>query len=219
MTEVLGIAGYGANAAGLADQYESIAFADVHRDVIHLFPQQPSAVLDIGAGSGRDAAALARLGHRVVAVEPTPQLRAEGQRRHAALAIDWVDDHLPALAHTRAMGVRFDLILLTAVWMHLDAAERDIAMAVIAKLTADDGLVALSLRHGPVPEGRRMFDVSAEETIQLALAHGLRLRHRSEREDMLDRSDVTWSFVVLQSILSMQRHGGSSVSYGPQAAN
>ena len=33
----------------------------------------------------------------------------------------------------------------------------------------------LSLRHGPVPEGRRMFDVSAEETIQLAAAQQFRL--------------------------------------------
>ena len=47
---VPGPAGYGPQAAALATQYESIAFADVHRDVLHLFPQRPSRVLDIGAG-------------------------------------------------------------------------------------------------------------------------------------------------------------------------
>src|SRR5690606_33236915 len=78
-----GTQGYGENAAALADQYESIAFADVHRDVIHLIPAAPARVADIGAGSGRDAAALARMGHAVVAAEPTPELRREGQRRHA----------------------------------------------------------------------------------------------------------------------------------------
>ncbi|CAB3924915.1 hypothetical protein LMG3410_05788 [Achromobacter aegrifaciens] len=31
MTEAAGTQGYGENAAALADQYESIAFADVHR--------------------------------------------------------------------------------------------------------------------------------------------------------------------------------------------
>ncbi|REN11303.1 class I SAM-dependent methyltransferase, partial [Mycobacterium tuberculosis] len=77
------------------------------------FPDVPARVLDIGAGSGRDAAALAALGHRVVAVEPTPELRAEGMRRHAALPIEWIDDHLPGLHRVQALGVRHDLILLT----------------------------------------------------------------------------------------------------------
>jgi protein-L-isoaspartate O-methyltransferase len=32
-------------------------------------------VLDIGSGTGRDAAGLAAMGHSVVAVEPTAELR------------------------------------------------------------------------------------------------------------------------------------------------
>lgn len=197
MNEVAGTAGYGENAAVLADQYESITFADVHRDVVHLFPVRPSTVLDVGAGSGRDAAALARLGHKVVAIEPTEGLRHEGQQRHAALAIEWMDDHLPALSAVRDSARRFDLILLTAVWMHLGRPEREIGMATLAGLLAPGGQVVMSLRHGPVPANRVMFDVSAEETIELAARHGLRCLHRSEREDMLGRGDVTWSFLSL----------------------
>lgn len=196
--DIRGTAGYGAHATQLAAQYESISFADVHRDVIHLFPGMPSRVLDIGAGSGRDAAALARLGHQVTAVEPTPELREQGQRLHADLPISWRADHLPDLAHTRATGERYDLILLTAVWMHLDAQERSTAMQALAELLADGGQIVMSLRHGPVPEGRRMFDVSAEETITLAAAQGLNVCHHSEREDMLERRDVRWSFLGFQ---------------------
>lgn len=198
MSEVRGTAGYGANAAALAQQYESLRFEDVHREVLHLFPRAPCRVLDIGAGSGRDAAALAALGHRVVAVEPTAELRAEGMRLHAALPIEWIDDHLPDLPRTLALGVRHDLILLTAVWMHLDAAECAAAMQALAGLVAEGGQVAMSLRHGPVPEGRRMFEVSAQETTELAARHGLLPRFLGEREDMLDRADVHWSFLVLQ---------------------
>jgi len=62
MNEVAGTAGYGTRAVDLAVQYESIKFEDVHRTVIHLFPSQVSDVLDIGAGTGRDAAALALRG-------------------------------------------------------------------------------------------------------------------------------------------------------------
>lgn len=193
--DIQGTAGYGAQAQVLAAQYESVTFADVHRDVMHLFPVTPCAVLDIGAGSGRDAAALARLGHRVTAVEPTAELRAEGQRLHADLPIAWCDDHLPELLHTRATGQRYGLILLTAVWMHLDTQERSTAMQALAALPAEGGRIVMSLRHGPVPEGRRMFDVSADETIALAALHGLDVCHRSEREDMLGREGVRWSFL------------------------
>jgi hypothetical protein len=139
-----------------------------------------------------------RQGHHVVAVEPTAELRDAGQRIHSSLSIDWVDDHLPALTFMRQTRQRFDLILLTAVWMHLDESERKLAMEAVTDLVAEEGQVIMSLRHGPVPPGRRMFDVSAEETIKLGAQFGLRAHHNSRREDMLDRADVSWSFVALR---------------------
>ncbi|WP_258127729.1 class I SAM-dependent methyltransferase [Achromobacter anxifer] len=198
MTSVSGTAGYGENAQALADQYESIAFAEVHRDVAHLIPAAPARIADIGAGSGRDAAALARMGHAVVAAEPTPELRQQGQRRHALPNLEWVDDALPDLALLRGQGRAFDVIMLTAVWMHLDADERRLGMQALAALLAPQGQILMSLRHGPVPPGRRMFDVSAQETIALAAGHGLSSHHLSSREDMLDRADVRWSFLGLR---------------------
>jgi SAM-dependent methyltransferase len=198
MASASGTAGYGTRAADLAAQYESITFEDVHRDVLHLFPTEHGHVLDIGAGSGRDAAALALLGHRVVAVEPTQELRAEGQRLHPLPTLRWLDDQLPELLVVRNLGQRFDVILLTAVWMHLDAAERETAMYAIASLLREGGIVVMSLRHGPVPDGRRMFDVSADETVTLGEQVGLSKHHCSEREDMLGRADVSWSFVALK---------------------
>ena len=193
-----GTAGYGSRATELAAQYESITFEAVHRDVIHLFPQHDADVLDIGAGSGRDAAALAARGHRVVAIEPTLELRQEGKRLHPLPNLEWVDDHLPLLQVMRSSARRFDLILLTAVWMHLDEAERKAAMSAVAELVRAGGVIVMSLRHGPVPEGRQMFDVSADETIALGQQAGLQEHHRSTREDMLGRGDVTCSFLALK---------------------
>lgn len=197
-TVIASIAGYGTHAAVLAEQYESITFEDVHRGVLHLFPTRPSDILDIGAGSGRDAAALAKSGHRVLAVEPTAELRIEGQRLHPSRAIEWIDDSLPTLKILRQSDRRFDLILLTAVWMHLDETERRTAMATIAELLAEGGLVSMSLRHGPIPPDRRMFDVSADETIELGAQFGLHCRHQSNREDVQGRPGVRWSFIALQ---------------------
>ncbi|APW42469.1 class I SAM-dependent methyltransferase [Rhodoferax saidenbachensis] len=197
-TEVPGTIGYGTNASALASQYESITFAEVYCDLVHLLPLSPITVLDIGAGSGRDAAALARRGHKVVAVEPTDELRHEGQRLHGAMPIEWINDHLPDLSVLRQAQRKFDLVLLTAVWMHLDLSEREAAMTAVADLVADGGQVFISLRHGPIPEGRRMFDVSADETTRLAAQHELHCHAHCEREDMLGRDDVRWSFLALR---------------------
>jgi SAM-dependent methyltransferase len=189
----IGTEGYGETADALVKQYESLAFADVHRDILHLFPTLPSRVLDIGAGTGRDAAAFAELGHTVTAVEPTAELRAHGQRLHSHLPITWIDDSLPDLDRVQATGERYDLIMQTAVWMHLDLDQRERAMGRVAALLRPGGLMALSLRHGPVPVGRRMFEVSAAETRDLAARHGLTTIHDSEGPALQGGPGVWWN--------------------------
>lgn len=191
------IAGYGENAEALAADYESVSFERLHRDLLPLVPPA-CRVLDIGAGSGRDAAALARLGHHVVAVEPTVEFRALGRRLHAGERIEWVDDALPELAAMQARDERFDVVLLTAVWMHLDVTERRRAMPRVAALMAPGAVMQMSLRHGPVPPGRRMFAVTAEETGHLGEAAGLSLLLQRERDDMHGRASVTWSFLIFR---------------------
>ncbi|WP_405774366.1 class I SAM-dependent methyltransferase [Streptomyces sp. NBC_00859] len=193
-----GTAGYAESADALAAQYEEVTFGQVHRNVMRLVPAEPGRILDVGAGSGRDAAALAARGHSVVAVEPTAELRVHGQRLHPDSGIVWVDDALPALTLSRHPGP-FDAVFATAVWMHLDAAERGRAMARIAALLMPGGRFFVSLRHGPVPGGRHMFDVSAAETTELGDAYGLHTVHRSERTDLHNRGSVLWSCLVLQA--------------------
>lgn len=181
-------------------QYESITFAEAHALTLHLFPSRQSAVLDVGAGTGRDAAALAAQGHSVLAVEPTAELRAHGQRLHASVNIEWLDDGLPQLAHVVARRRTFDLVLLTAVWMHLDAGERLIAMRTLARLVRETGIIIMTLRHGPVPAGRRMFDVGYDETVLLAGPCGLRPTFRAARHGLFGRTDVHWTILALQPV-------------------
>lgn len=190
-------AGYAAAADSLARQYESVTFEEVHAQVLHLLPAGGRA-LDIGAGTGRDAAALADRGFAVTAVEPTAELRAHGARLHAEKAITWIDDGLPDLPMLAAAAESFDLILLTAVWMHLDADERLRAMARIAAHLAPGGHLFMTLRHGPVPDGRRMFDVSGDETIALARINGLTCLLNEARPDMFGRDGVSWTVLGLE---------------------
>ncbi len=170
---VSGTEGYAEEAEELFRVYESFSAADAHRAVLHLIPTSPGCILDIGSGTGRDAAWFASMGHRVVAVEPTDAMRIPAMALHPSPQIEWLNDCLPDLALLRARGERFDVVMLSAVWMHLDAEQRGQAMPNVAALVRPGGVVIMKIRHGPVPEGRRMFEVSAEETIQLARRHGL----------------------------------------------
>lgn len=192
-------AGYSETADTLIPQYESLSFEQVHGAILSWYPSPPCEVLDIGAGTGRDAAALARMGHRVTAVEPTAALRDYGEQAHAGLGVTWIDDSLPQLPLLRSRGLRFDLILLTAVWMHLDAGERREGMAALAGLIAPGGRISFSLRHGPVPEGRRMFDVTAAALAAEAQPHGLASVCVAETSGLFGRPDVSWTRVVLQA--------------------
>lgn len=162
--------GYQDEAPELLVRYEQLPFGAQFETVQPHLPASFRSVLDIGSGSGQAAAWFAAAGAAVVAVEPTDALREGARLLHREPAIQWLDDGLPALAQVRAMQATFDLVWINAVWMHLDHAERLEAMATVAGLTAPGGHLMISLRHGPVPQGRRMFAVTAEETI--ALAHG-----------------------------------------------
>lgn len=187
-----GTSGYGENAQALTRQYESVSFEDAHADVLALLPRPPAKALDIGSGTGRDAAALAKRGYDVTAIEPTPQFRAIARELHKGFGIAWIDDGLPDLA-ALPDEASFDLIMLSAVWMHLDPDERARAMPRVARLLRGGGVMFLSLRHGPVPEGRIMFDVSADETAALALECRLQEIHRHERPSQFGQKDVWWS--------------------------
>ena len=60
----------GETGLALARRYEAVSAPDLHGPVADLIPPGPVRALDVGAGSGRDAAWLAKMGHQVLAVEP-----------------------------------------------------------------------------------------------------------------------------------------------------
>ncbi len=148
-----GTTGYDKVASALLST--RLSFDEVHRHVLHLIPVHPARVLDVGSGPGHDAATLASRGHAVTAVEPTPELRDGARALYSDLPIEWVDDSLPALGSLAAAHAPpFDFILVEGVWAHLTAAERVEACPVLAGLLAEQGVLAISLRHGPAAPGR-----------------------------------------------------------------
>ncbi len=187
---------YEQNARQLVDQYESLTFEQVHAGLLGLLPPPGSTILDVGAGSGRDAASLASRGYDVVAVEPSHAMRAHARALHQSPRITWIDDSLPDLAQVRRLGLTFDLILLSAVWMHLPPATRERALRKMAMLLAPNGRIAISLRIGEPDVARAMYPVKLHEVSAFANALGLRLISAMDTPDKLGRSSVSWTTAV-----------------------
>lgn len=182
----------------LIARYEAVHPDDLHMDVMSHFPAAPASVLDIGAGSGRDAAWLAEKGYTVLAVEPSETMRTEGARLHPDARITWLGDRLPGLDGVLRLGASFDLILLSAVWQHVAPEDRPRAFRKMITLLKPGGTLILSLRLGPPDTSRGMHLVSAEEIVRLAQAHGAVVKAEIGSEDQLGRSEISWTTLVLK---------------------
>ncbi len=188
----------GSNARALCDLYASTTFESVHRSWLSHLPKKPGVMLDVGTGSGRDAAALQLRDWRIVAVDPSLDMLHEAKRRHPDTRIRWLHDSLPHL--TALKGERFDLILCSAVWMHLDPAERVVGMRRIRELLADEGICVITLRHPP-DLSRGMYDVTASETTDLAQRQSLVVLQATQSRDPIPewhRPDLSWSTIVVR---------------------
>ena len=114
---------YEKHAAEVTAYYEALNSAELHGWLNGLLPKASGLIIDVSAGSGRDAAWFAGLGHEVLAIEPSTALRDEGARLHPDVRIRWLPDSLPSLAVTLRLGLTADVILLSGVWQHVAPAD------------------------------------------------------------------------------------------------
>jgi SAM-dependent methyltransferase len=189
---------YSNNAVLFADQYDSIDFSEVHKDWLEYIPKCGSA-LDVGSGSGRDARFLSQLGLSVFAIEPSPKLMRVAQANTLDQNITWLIDSLPHLGKHFPLDRQFDLILLSAVWMHFSREVRIASMNTLAGLLNDSGKLVITLRHGQFHDGRVTYGVSADEVENLAIQHGLKVIFVSKlSNDKIGRDKVKWQTLVLE---------------------
>lgn len=194
------ISGYAVEAEHLVPAFEAISAPDVLAHVIDFLPKAPSRIIEIGAGTGRDAAWLASQGHILTAVEPLEQFRKAGMLLHPSPLIRWVDDSLPLLPRTFESRETFDLVLLVAVWQHLTPEERPVSMANLSKLLSRYGRLIMSVRHGPGSPGRECFPATAVETVALACQGSLKVLAKQSDESVQTKNKaagVTWAWLVL----------------------
>jgi len=189
------VAGYDAEANTLVPEYERLSFEKVHAPVLDLVPESTGCVLDVGAGSGRDAAWFAAKGHQVIAVEPSVEMRAAGKEHHGSPDIRWMDDTLPGLDKVLRSKLTFDLIWLSGVWTHVPPSTRARAFRKLVSVMSPGGSMMVSLRRGSSPPERPMEPATAADVEILARRHGLQTIRTKAVADAAGRLGIQWEII------------------------
>jgi SAM-dependent methyltransferase len=187
---------YDREAESFAAHYDSVTFEAVHPRLLQYLPTMGRA-LDVGAGSGRDAAGLAAHGLDVTAVEPSSGLRAIGERRSEP--IQWIDDRLPAISRLADWSGCYDIILCSAVLMLVDHDELLPSFATMARLLTPDGRIAVNIRE-PMPgePADLFFSHSDADILAAAETVGLFCIDRAEVRDALGRDAYSWRSFIFE---------------------
>jgi 2-polyprenyl-3-methyl-5-hydroxy-6-metoxy-1,4-benzoquinol methylase len=187
---------YDRYAEDLANGYEALSLEDAHPALLKMLAAQYGGkrlvILDIGAGTGRDASGLAAMGHDVTTVEPSISMQKIGQRIHTSSPLRWVVDSLPKLDVISSSPKSYDLILLSAVWMHLAPEDRKPAIIKLISLMNSSGTIYVTLRIGPEEKDRGIYKISAEEFSELASSCGLTVQQVDQQRDLLGRQQIEW---------------------------
>ena len=189
-----GLAVYDAQAVRWAQEYENINSQELNAWLLPFIPtDKKTAVLDIGAGSGRDATWFAAMDYPTVAVEPSAGMRAEGAKMHPMVGFEWVADSLPQLRKVTSRCTKYGFINLSAVWMHVAPADRILALTTVASLLTQTGVLAITVRVPPVPD-RGMYPTPTNEIPELAGRLGGEVVYHDKVADVWGRpeADLAW---------------------------
>ena len=183
---------YTSHAQSLFDIYEGVKPEDlypVHLPVIR--EKAGGSALDVGSGSGRDAAWLASLGYAVTAAEPNDEMRSRASALHGD-GIVWSSAALPALLGLPVPSGGFDLVFSNGVFMHVRPGERLSALASMRGVLARDGILCVNFRSViPEDEGRAMYPIHADEIGGHAATLGMSFSSVPTR-DVLGRKPMDW---------------------------
>ena len=192
---------YRIHAERLGKRFQDLSSEQVLKSVSGYLPSAPASIIDVGAGSGRDAAWFACQGHRVTAVEPVREMAEQAAKLEGESQIEWINDRLPSLAKLQDREQEFDICLLSGILHHLPEHDRRQAFIVLARLLRSGGRLIMSLRIGPDVDGRTNFAIDPDDTISLAACAGLDLIHRASAPSIQPANiaaGARWVWLVLE---------------------
>lgn len=198
------------HAADLARQYNALDRAKVHADLLAALPEgRVLTVLDIGAGSGADAAMFADRGHVVTAAEPAEDLAAIGKEAFKNKNIKWISDVLPEMPSASARAEGFDVVVSVGVLQYLDKENRAKSLSKMFSMVAKGGHVEIqyptpasrehqfSISHNEIEEAVKAFNQAAGANDGISVVMDKTIPDFSGRK-ALDGSDLSFRTVILR---------------------
>jgi len=194
---------YEQNAAELSRRYETTALDSFHQLLQQTW--RPGArLLEIGCGSGRDAARAAADGFRVTAVDGAENLLKEAVRLHPELTDSL--HHLLLPAKLPFADASFDGFFSVACLMHFNNAAIGQIISEAARVTVagGSGLVSVPAGRSDIDAGGfdqhgRVFNVMpVDNWINLFRQHGFSAEPGPLEPDSLGRPGISWITFILK---------------------
>lgn len=195
------------NSPSLADAYEVVNMGVVHDILLRYLPKN-RPVIEIGCGSGRDAAILVDEGFDVTALDASAGMVSEAISRHPTLAGRVIHSDFPLPANSPLLSERYGGVISIATVMHVSNAHLFEFAMQVRELLDPGGILVISssIGRGALPDdrdesGRLMIERPAEEIQLLFERTGFRFVTRHDTADASGR-DIRWYTLI------MERHEG-----------
>ena len=195
---------YTRDAAVCAARYEGADVQALH-NILRSLAKRNSRVLEIGGGSGRDAAFLAGLGCCTTYTDGCREMVDQAVRLHPELAQNARVAAFPSSEDDLLLSERFDLVLCVAVIMHLDDTCLDRLASQLSRVIPPGGHLVLSHSSGgrDVTDDRdhtgRLFRERPEEDLRRMFeATGFETERQTADSDGMGRQSICWMTHVLR---------------------
>lgn len=191
------LAVYDTHAAEICSQYRTREPTCLYQ-LIRTFFHHGEPTVDVGCGSGRDAAWLHEAGYPTIGCDPSGAMLAEAAAHYPNLSL--YRTGLPDLAGLR--DGTFSNVLCSATLMHVRREDLITAVMGLARLLVPEGRLVLSWRASRAgeerePDGRLYTEIPAGKMTLLLESVGLRVIHTEVQPDPLV-SAVEWTVIVAE---------------------
>jgi len=194
---------YKNNAKHLSQRYESAKVDHIHSLLLHSFPSK-SYLLEIGCGSGRDAAFMHQNGCDVLAIDGSREMISEAKRCHPELTDRLQVIKVPDELYFELSS--FDGVYSIATLMHLEKDSIDSTFEKIVMILKSGGKFFFSVSiqrddvddQGKDEQGRHFTSLSEAEWIRCCEKHGLKLEYSEITGDGLDRDGIVWLTCIVR---------------------
>lgn len=201
------LAYYRENAKNLAKRYETAQMDNLNELLLKWLPEKSASkeapeILELGCGSGREAAFLLSQGYDVIGIDGSLNLIEEAKKFHPELGGRLFCRTIPDELN---FDRKFDALISIAVLMHFDEKQIEVTLRKATGLLRQKGRFIFSvciertgLENGFDIQQRRFTLLSSDKWKELCDSAGLKIIHEKINSDGLNRGGVEWLSCVCQ---------------------